>query len=142
MTKDETMAILSMLSEMYRAKTTDAETTVNAWHIFLGEYDYPTVAVAVYEYIKNDTRDYASFPAVGVIIAEIKKERGRRNMIFNAAFAGKSYDELDDELKKRCPMPVYDRMLELGADEMLKQRDVIIEALTPRQHPALTLKGA
>ena len=51
---------------------------VNAWHMILQKYDFDDAKEAVLNFAEHDTREYATFPAVGLIVNEIRKVQKSR----------------------------------------------------------------
>lgn len=73
MTKQETIKIMAMLSAFYAGGKNDPEQQATAWHLVLQNYSYESASKAILRFAENDVRDYATFPAVGKIVAEIRK---------------------------------------------------------------------
>ena len=137
MTKRETLIILAMLSAYYGEGKSDPSEMAAAWYVILKDYDFPTAQVAVVNFAKNDTRDYASFPAPGKIVEAIEKEVAKRRGVYNAALRGDSWDELGIEYKAITTPFYYNQLLLLGEDGLRERRQAIIENLTPNRLPEL-----
>ena len=91
MTKNETLMVLAMLNAFYGGGKNDPEQQVHAWHLIMGKYDFETVRLAVLHFAENDTREYATFPAVGLIVNEVRKMDKARNDVVNEIIYGVSY---------------------------------------------------
>ena len=113
MTKEETVRILSLLTAYYGKQNTDAETTVNAWHLLLKDYDYIIAEQAVLEHVKNDTREYSQFPKVGTIIESINEEEKAIKIIRNFAYSDwmdGRYERLPERSKKWISEERFERL--------------------------------
>ena len=121
MTKQETVTILYMLSSFYSGGKNDPKAQADAWHMILGKYDFVTAQKAVLAYAENDTRDYATFPAVGVIVKEIKHQQMLENKpikeIIRAISYGKEYIELSEQAKVIVTDKEYDKWLNMNAED-------------------------
>ena len=119
MTKQQTIEILAMLSAFYGKPKADAETMANGWHLILEEFSYESAKSAVIEFAKNDTRDYGTFPAPGVIVKIIQErqeryQRRRKTAISNISYGigrGKKYDELPDDSRRLMTRDRYEYYL-------------------------------
>lgn len=133
MTKTETITILSMLSSFYSGGKNDPKLQADAWHLILYKYDFVTAQKAVLNFAENDTRDYATFPAVGVIVKEIKcqqkiEERPYRE-ITRAIQYGKNYDELSIEAKNIISEANYGEWLKVDPEEFANKAHIYTEML-------------
>ena len=103
MNKNETLKILAMLSAYYGQGKSDAKQMASAWHLILKDYSYQDAERAVVEFARNDVRDYATFPTVGVIIREIEtahtNARKLKNKAWNNILNTNEYDKLIEEAK-------------------------------------------
>lgn len=121
MTKEETIKIMAMLGAFYDSGKNNAKLQAEAWHLVLGKYDYMTAQKAVLNYAENDTRDYATFPAVGVIVKEIRKQQMLENKpikeIIRAISYGKEYDDLSEQAKGVVSTKEYNKWLGMDAEE-------------------------
>lgn len=121
MTEVETIKIMAMLGAFYSSGKNDPKTQAKAWHLLIGEYDYEVVKRAVLNYAKNDVREYASFPAVGVIIAEIKKIDAEMEKpikeIIHRVLMGLDYHGLSIEGQKLISEEQYNEWLRVNAEE-------------------------
>lgn len=121
MTREETIKIMAMLGAFYSSGKNDPQTQASAWHLVIGEYDYEVVKKAVLNYAKSDVREYASFPAVGVIIAEVEKinaemEKPIREVI-HRVLMGLDYYGLSVEGQKLISEQQYNEWLRINAEE-------------------------
>lgn len=125
MTKEETLAIMALLGAFYAGGKNDPKMQAQAWHMILYKYDFDVAKNAVIHYAENDTRDYATFPAVGRVVAEIKEEEHRRakpiNEILNAVSYGRDYKVLSEGAKQLVTEEMYDEWIKVDAEEF--QRD-------------------
>lgn len=142
MTKTETIKILTILSAFYGQGKSDTEIMANAWHVVIGEYEYYIAERAVYNYVRNDTREYASFPSPGNIIDEIEKESKLYNRMFNQVLNAarsilkdraelyRSYREkIDKSGKKLISADKFVELASMREEDLLDMRDTIIEEL-------------
>lgn len=137
MTQTETIKIMAMLSAYYGQGKSDAQIMAKAWHLILKDYPYTLAEKAVIEYAKNDTRDYAAFPAPGAIVRVIKahedEERKKANRIFGAMYDGIPYDEMPEDLKALCGRETYERGQALDDEELLARQDEFKEIIRNKQ---------
>ena len=142
MTKEETLKVLAVLNAFYAGGKNDPKAQVTAWHLVMGKYDYNDAMAAVLRFAENDTRDYATFPAVGKIIAEIKAEERRKqnaiNMVIRGIGYGRSYDMLSEDAKSLIPEESYNKWLKIDAEEFAEKQKAFAEFLKKRQ---LQLEG-
>ena len=74
MTRDETKKILAVIAVTYpNFKAEDKTMVVNAWHMFLEDYDYKTVEAALKMYVTSSGSAFA--PSVSELIAMVRKPR-------------------------------------------------------------------
>lgn len=103
MTKDETLKIMAMLSAYYGRPKANSTDMANAWHLILAKYDYQMACNAVVAFAENDTRDYATFPAPGVIVKIIRQECSKStaniNEVLTGVTSGKSWINLSPEAR-------------------------------------------
>lgn len=120
MTQEETIKIMAMLGAFYSSGKNDPQTQAKAWQLVIGEYDYEIAKKAVLNYAKNDVREYASFPAVGVIIAEIKKIEAEEEKpikeIIHRILTGLDYYGLSPQAQVLISEPQYNEWLKLNAE--------------------------
>lgn len=112
MTKQETIKIMAMLCAFYGQGKGDPEQMATAWHLVLQEYGYNEACAAVVDFARNDTRDYATFPAVGKIVQEIEKTRASRDRAISEvymalAYNNKEYSDLSATAKAICPPELF-----------------------------------
>lgn len=134
MTKEETMKIMSMLGAFYSGSKNNPKLQAEAWHLILQKYDYKTAQAAVLHFAENDRRDYATFPAVGVIVNEINLQKQRearpvREIIRRISY-GQGYEELSDDAKRLISPGIYDKWLHIDAEEFASKADSFAELLS------------
>ena len=142
MNKNETLVILAMLNSFYAGGKNNPEQQVNAWHMILHKYDFEDARQAVLRYAENDTRDYATFPAVGLIVKEIRKAEKARNdaiseIIIGISY-GRTYGMISDKAKCLISRSAYEEWLSMDAElfsakagslkQILQQKQKEIEA--------------
>lgn len=134
MTKDETIKIMSMLGAFYSGSKNNAKMQAAAWHLILEKYDYEIAQKAVLNYAENDTRDYATFPAVGVIVREIQKQqqleaRPIKEVIRSISY-GKGYEDISDAAKKIISEKIYNSWLKMDAEEFANKSEFFAKMLS------------
>lgn len=134
MTKTETIQIMAMLGAFYSGGKNDPKLQAEAWYLILQKYDFKTAQKAVLNYAENDVRDYATFPAVGVIVKEIRCQQKRearpiREIIRSISY-GKEYEELGDEAQKMISEDKYNDWLNVDAELFAMNTDKYAEALS------------
>ena len=79
MTKEETLKILMTIQAAYPGKFViqDKQSTLNAWHEFLGEYTYAEVASALHVIIVSDAKGFP--PSIGQITNTIASLHEKAN---------------------------------------------------------------
>lgn len=121
MTKTETIQIMAMLGAFYSGGKNDPKLQAEAWYLILQKYDFKTAQKAVLNYAENDVRDYATFPAVGVIVKEIRNqqmlERRPIKEIIRSVSYGKGYEELSAQAKELIQNSEYNRWLDMNAED-------------------------
>lgn len=121
MTQLETVQVLALLNAYYAGGKNDPKSQVKAWHMILGKYDYETAVQAILDFAENDTRDYATFPAVGLIVKAIKTEETRRkkpvNEILYGVSTGRDYNMISDNAKKLISADMYNEWLKMDAEK-------------------------
>jgi hypothetical protein len=136
MTKNETLTILALLNAFYAGGKNDPKQQAEAWHMILHKYDYESARMAVLNFAENDTRDYATFPAVGLIVNEIRKaEKSKGDAISQIIIGisyGRTYDMIPDKAKALISESTYNEWLAMDAElfsikagtfkEMLQQK--------------------
>lgn len=137
MTKEETLKILAMLSAFYGQGKSNPSNMATAWHLILGKYEYRIAQKAILTFAENDTREYATFPAVGKIVEAIKfeekKEYAPINAIVRGIAYGRHYSNLPDEAKALISSEKYDAWLSMNAEEFASQSDALAESLKATQ---------
>ena len=134
MTYEETIKIMAMLSAFYGEGKSDARIMANAWHLVLDEFDYRDAEKAVIEFAKNDTRDYASFPAPGRIVEEIRAQEKKCNGLYNKLYNGVPYEQLNPWERAMISQEQYIRGLALSEEEIRAKREDIINGFRERKH--------
>lgn len=137
MTKSECVQIMAMLNAFYAGGKNDPKMQATAWYLVLGKYDYRIASQAVLNYAENDTREYATFPAVGCIVAEIKKlERQIEAPIketISAVCHGRDYEQLSDNAKLLISRDKYDEWLHMNAEKFNNNSSIYADELRNRQ---------
>lgn len=137
MTKEETVKIMAMLGAFYSGGKNDPKIQANAWHLILEKYDYDDAAAAVLKFAENDTRDYATFPAVGRIVAEIRKEAMRKKdlvkEVIHSISYGKAYSDMSDDAKLLINEETYHKWSLINAMDFAANSDRYAEILRRRQ---------
>lgn len=122
MTKVDVIKILAIMHSIYGQGKGSPEEVAQAWYLLLGKYDRDAAMAAVIRFMENDTRDWATLPAPGVIIAEIKKEESRRRMavteVYEAiACADKTYTQLSDYARELITPEQFAKWSEIDPEE-------------------------
>ena len=134
MTKDEVVKIMAMLGQFYGGVKTNPREMAQAWYLVLNEFDYKVAQVAVINFVKNDMRDYNTFPTVGKIVDAIRTETKARSKpireIKMAISYGRDYDQLPDDCKRLISKTDYDNWLSMDAEEFEKRSGVLVRRLT------------
>lgn len=142
MDKAETAQLLGNLAILYGRPKGDPEMTANVWYELVKQYDYKDAMKAMYDFARQDTRDYATFPAPGIIISFIESaadyKRRLRFRTFNMMYDGRPYEELPEDCQNICPKEVYERGLKMDVEELLSKKNDFINYLTNKQ---LLLEG-
>lgn len=137
MTKNETLMILAMLNAFYGGGKNDPEQQVHAWHLILGKYDFAIAKEAVLHFAENDTRPYATFPAVGLIVNEIRKIDKARNdtveEIIVAVSYGRSYEQISDKAKMLITEERYNDWLSMNAEVFQTKAGIYRQHLKSKQ---------
>lgn len=133
MDKTETIKIMAMLGAFYSGGKNDPKMQAEAWHLILSKYPYRVAEQAVLHFAENDTREYATFPTVGKIVAEIKAEQARidkpvREIIRNISY-GREYAQLTNDAKTIINEESYGEWLSMDAEEFANKSDAIANAI-------------
>ena len=143
MTDKETIKLMAMLNAFYAGGKGDPKLQATAWHLVLGKYDYRIASQAVIHFAENDTREYATFPPVGAIVAQIKREiveeRKPITEIVKAVCYGWRYEQLSDNAKQLISEDKYDEWLKADAEEFASHAELLADGLRRNQ---LMLLGA
>lgn len=133
MTKPETIMILSMLGSFYSGGKNDPKMQANAWHLILQKYDFETAKAAVLNFAENDTRDYATFPAVGKIVQAIREEeKARMKPLYDIKMSislGRKYDDMEPYCKSLISRTMYDEWLKMDAEQFEHETPKFMEML-------------
>lgn len=137
MTKNETLMILAMLNAFYAGGKNDPQVQVNAWHMILQKYDFDDAKEAVLNFAEHDTREYATFPAVGLIVNEIRKVQKSRKDVIAEIMVGVSYGRAYDMLSNKAHMLISERLytewLNMKADDFQVKSGTLKQVLQQRQ---------
>lgn len=140
MTREETIKILAMLNAFYAGGKNDPNQQVAAWYLIFQKYDYNAAKQAVINFAENDTRDYATFPACGVIVAEIRKVEAEMDKpikeIIHRIQMGLDYYGLSIEGQKLISEPQYNEWLKINAEEFINHTKDYVEILRRRRDGA------
>lgn len=131
MTREEVGKVLALISAYYDRKNhaMSTQAIVEAWYYVIGEYDYEIAKRAIVEFVKNDTREYATFPSAGLIRKAIEEEEAVPRLIFNSAFRGSPYETLSPRCKEEITEQAYGDLMENKQEDLLEHKDRIIERL-------------
>lgn len=134
MTKEETVKIMSMLGAFYSGSKNNAKMQAAAWHMILEKYDFEIAQKAVLNFAENDTREYATFPAVGVIVREIRNQQMLEakpiKEVIRAISYGKGYEDISDDAKRIISKEVYNKWLKIDAEEFAARSDFYAKMLS------------
>ena len=134
MTKEETVKIMTMLGAFYSGSKNNAKMQAAAWHMILEKYDFEIAQKAVLNFAENDTREYATFPAVGVIVREIRNQQYLEakpiKEVIRAISYGKEYEDISDDAKRIISEEVYNRWLKVDAEEFAAKSDFYAKMLS------------
>lgn len=121
MTKEETIKVLQLLNAFYAGGKGNPKEQMIAWHMILEKYNYTDAVVAVLNFAENDTRQYATFPAVGLIVNEIRKTEQRKGAMVEEVIRGisygRDYEDLAPNAKVLISNEVYNEWLKVDAEE-------------------------
>ena len=134
MTKEETVKIMSMLGALSGEGKSNPKNMAAVWHMIIGKYDFESAKKAVLNFAENDTREYATFPAVGVIVKEIRMQQQKEarpiKEVIRAISYGKAWEDLSDDAKRIISPEVYDKWLKIDAEEFAAKSDSYAEMLS------------
>lgn len=137
MTKEESIKIMAMLGAFYSGSKNDPKQQAAVWYMVIGKYDFEVAKKAVLNYAENDTREYASFPACGVIVAEIKKVQAEMdrpiNEVIHRIATGLDYYGLSVEAQKLISEPQYNEWLNMNAEEFANHMSDYADVLRRRR---------
>lgn len=134
MTKEETVKIMSMLGAFYSGSKNNAKMQATAWHMILEKYDFGIAQKAVLNFAEKDTREYATFPAVGVIVREIRNQQYLEakpiKEVIRAISYGKGYEDISDDAKRIISEEVYNKWLKIDAEEFAAKSEFFAKMLS------------
>ena len=134
MTKEETVKIMSMLGALSGEGKSNPKNMAAVWHMIIGKYDFESAKKAVLNFAENDTREYATFPALGVIVKEIRMQQQKEarpiKEVIRAISYGKAWEDLSDDAKRIISPEVYDKWLKIDAEEFAAKSDSYAEMLS------------
>lgn len=134
MTKEETVKIMTMLGAFYSGSKNNAKMQAAAWHMVLEKYDFEIAQKAVLNFAENDTREYATFPAVGVIVREIRNQQYLEakpiKEVIRAISYGKGYEDISDDAKRIISEEVYNKWLKVDAEEFAAKSEFFAKMLS------------
>ena len=137
MTKEETVKIMALLGAFYAGGKNDPRTQAQAWYMILYKYDFDIAQSAVLRFAENDTREYATYPAVGSIVSAIKAETVARNKpveeIIKGVSYGTGYERLSADAQKLIPADTYAEWLKVDAEEFQRNASKYGEILRGRR---------
>lgn len=137
MTKEETIQIMAMLGAFYGAGKSNPQIMADGWYLILEKYDFDIARIAVLKFAENDTREYATFPAVGCIVKAIKDEMTRQKApikeIIRAVSYGWQYNQLTENAKQNITEERYNEWLHMDAEEFANNADAFAETLKINQ---------
>ena len=133
MTKEETVKIMALLGAFYAGGKNDPKIQAQAWYMILYKYDFETAKCAVLRYAENDTREYATFPAVGNIVYAIKKETQDRNRpiaeVIRGISYGRNYKQLSDKAQNLISATQYNAWMKVDAETFQQDADKYADLL-------------
>ena len=134
MTKQETITILMMLGSFYSGGKNEPKLQADAWHMILEKYDYEIAQKAVLNFAENDTREYATFPAVGVIVREIRNQQMLEakpiKEVIRAISYGKGYEDISNDAKRIISEDVYNKWLKIDAEVFAAKSEFFAKLLS------------
>lgn len=143
MTKTECIQIMAMLGAFYSGGKNDPKLQAEAWYLVLSKYPYRIAEQAVLHFAENDTREYATFPAVGVIVAEIRKCEAEMDKpikeIVRAVAYGYDYTQLSYTARSLISEESYNEWLAMDAEEYACKMNVLADSL--KSHRQKRLEG-
>lgn len=137
MTKEQTIKVLQLLNAFYAGGKNDPKKQVTAWYMILAKYDFEDAMKAVLDFAENDKRDYATFPAVGVIVDRIKTLKHAeavavRDIIHSISY-GRDYASLPDTSKVLISEDLYNEWSKIDAEEFAQKAGMYTNMLKHRQ---------
>lgn len=137
MTKEQTIKVLQLLNAFYAGGHNDPKKQVTAWYMVLAKYDFDDAMKAVLDFAENDRRDYATFPAVGLIVDRIKKahaekEKAVKDVITWVSY-GREYASLPQPSKALITEERYKEWLKVDAEQFAMNSNRYAEYLKQKQ---------
>lgn len=133
MTKGETIDIMAMLEAFYGQGKGNPEIMAEGWFLILEPYDFEVAQRAVLSYVRNDTREYGTFPTVGNIVKCIEEEMRKDNApikeVVKAVSYGWGYNQLSADAKQIISEDRYDSWLKMDAEELSNKAGIMAETL-------------
>lgn len=134
MTKEETVKIMSMLGALYGEGKSNPKNMAAVWNMIIGKYDFEIAKKAVLNFAENDTREYATFPAVGVIVREIRNQQQLEakpiKEVIRSISYGKGYEDISDDAKRIISKEVYNKWLKIDAEEFAAKSEFFAKMLS------------
>ena len=133
MTKSEVTTILGMLSCYYTdRRNIDPGMMVENWHLILSGYDFKEVKRAVVDFVKNDNREYPTYPVPAQIINGLETISVRDRRTVNGVILGlmyeKDFEGLLTEEKRYIRKEDYNRILQTWRYiDMVDKRDELMD---------------
>lgn len=122
-----------MLSAFYGQGKSDPEQMLNAWHLILKDYSCQECEKAVIQFAKSDCRDYATFPAPGVLIKKIEEEHQKEHKQKCLAWINilntDEYDQLIEEAKDWFSREQFNELKKLPHEIQVTKRDNFIKLI-------------
>lgn len=138
MTKEETIKLMATINAFYAGGKNDPRAQANAWHLILKDFDYNTAFEAVINFAKHDRREYATFPAVGSIVAEIEKLTAERMKPVNEVMVNIQYGTpwhlLTPEARLLIDEELYIELLKKKPEEFFSVADDLRETLVRKSN--------
>lgn len=137
MTREQTIKVLQVLNAFYAGGKNDPKEQVTAWHLIMSKYDFDDAMTAVLHFAENDTREIATFPAVGLIVNEIRKAEKARSNTINEIIVGvsygRAYDQISDEAHLLISKDMYNEWLNMDAEVFSTKAGTYREFLKNKQ---------
>lgn len=133
MTKKETIRLMAMLEAFYGQGKGKPEIMAEGWYLILEPYDFEIAKRAVLTFVKNDTREYGTYPTVGNIVKciedEMRKSEAPIKEIVRSISYGKDYSQLSESAKNSISEDRYNSWLNMDAEEFSNKAHIMAETL-------------